>query len=186
MLERVRFVAITASNLDKVLVAPRYMRHRFADLIRQEIAWQEKAGNVRIIAKMNALDDKKVIRHLYKASRAGVQIDLIVRGRCRLRPGLPGYSDCVRVVSIVGRFLEHDRIFYFHNNGRPLTFIGSADWRIRNLHSRVELVAPIEEPALQGRLAQILEGALSDNRLAWDLGADGYYVLRRPRVDELE
>ena len=175
-----------SQSYDKVLVAPRYMRHRFADLIRQEMAWQEKAGNGRIIAKMNALVDQKVIRGLYEASQSGVRVDLIVRGHCRLRPGLLGYSDNVRVVSILGRFREHDRIFYFHNNGRPLTFVGSADWRIRNLHSRVELVTPIEEPALQERLIQVLEGALSDNRLAWDLDADGHYVLRRPQVDEPE
>jgi len=175
-----------SQTYDKVLVAPRYMRHRFADLIAQEIAWQEKAGNGRIIAKMNALDDEKVIRGLYEASQAGVQVDLIVRGHSRLRPGLPGYSENVRVISILGRFLEHDRIFYFHNNERPLTFIGSADWRIRNLHSRVELVAPIEEPALQARLIQVLEDALADNRLAWDLDAAGHYVLRRPQQDEAE
>ena len=175
-----------AQTYEKVLVAPRHMRHRFSDLIAQEIAWQEKGGDGRIIAKMNALDDEKVIRALYEASQAGVQVDLIVRGHSRLRPGLPGYSDNVRIVSILGRFLEHDRIFYFHNNGRPLTFIGSADWRIRNLHSRVELVAPIEEPALQERLIQILEDALSDNRLAWDLDAGGHYVLRQPRPDEPE
>ena len=175
-----------SQSYEKVLVAPRHMRHCFADLIAQEIAWQEKAGNGRIIAKMNALDDEKVIRALYEASQAGVQVDLIVRGHSRLRPGLPDYSDNVRVVSILGRFLEHDRIFYFHNNGRPLTFIGSADWRIRNLHSRVELVTPIEEPALQERLIQILEDALADNRLAWDLDAAGHYVLRRPRPDEPE
>lgn len=171
---------------EKVLVAPRHMRHRFADLIAQEIAWQEKAGNGRIIAKMNALDDEKMIRDLYGASQAGVQVDLIVRGHSRLRPGLPGYSDNVRVVSILGRFLEHDRMFYFHNNGRPQTYIGSADWRIRNLHSRVELVAPIEEPALQERLIRILEDALTDNRLAWDLDGDGHYLLRRPPPGEPE
>jgi polyphosphate kinase len=109
-----------------------------------------------------------------------VQIDLIIRGHSRLRPGLKGYSSNIRIISILGRFLEHDRIFYFHNNGEPLTYIGSADWRGRNLNDRVELIAPIEEPALKRRLIQILEDALNDNRLAWDLDSEGSYVLRRP------
>jgi len=113
-------------------------------------------------------------------------MDLIVRGHSRLRPGLKGYSDNIRLISILGRFLEHDRIFYFHNNGQPLTFIGSADWRGRNLNDRVELITPIEDPELQQRLMQILEDALSDNRLAWDLDADGNYVLRHPESPETE
>jgi len=165
---------------EKVLVAPRYMRHTFMRLIKQEMANQEMYGNGRIIAKMNALDDVKIIRWLYKASRAGVQIDLIIRGHSRLRPGLPGFSENIRVISILGRFLEHDRIFYFENNGEPQTFIGSADWRGRNLNSRVELITPIEDSALQGRLVEILEAAVGDNYRAWDLHADGQYVLRRP------
>lgn len=165
----------------KVMVAPQNMRKSFNHLIQQEIAHQQAHGNGRIIAKMNGLDDLPLIRKLYRASQAGVQIDLIVRGHSRLRPGLPGYSENIRVISILGRFLEHDRIFHFHNNGRPLTYIGSADWRGRNLNSRVELISPIEEPTLQQRLIQILEDALNDNRLAWDLDSEGHYMLRRPR-----
>ena len=115
-----------------------------------------------------------------------MQIDLIIRGHSRLRPGLKGYSDNIRIISILGRFLEHDRIFYFHNNGQPLTFIGSADWRGRNLNDRVELITPIEDAALQQHLIQILEYALSDNRLAWDLDAEGNYVLRRPESPDTE
>jgi polyphosphate kinase len=115
-----------------------------------------------------------------------VQIDLIIRGHSRLRPGLPGYGDNIRIVSILGRFLEHDRIFHFHNNGEPLTYIGSADWRGRNLNDRVELITPVEEPSLQQRLVDILETALSDNRLAWDLDADGNYTLRYPKDGEEE
>jgi polyphosphate kinase len=160
------------------------MRWAFVRLIRQEVDYQQRHGNGRIIAKMNALDDVGIIQELYQASQAGVQIDLIVRGHCRLRPGLPGYSDTIRVISILGRFLEHDRIFYFYNNGDPRTFIGSADWRGRNLDERVELITPIERPALQQRLIQILDDALDDNRLAWDLDADGHYVQRRPLPDE--
>jgi polyphosphate kinase len=168
----------------KVLVAPRFMRHQFFRLVDQEIANQEAHGDGRIIAKMNGLDDVKMIRKLYEASQHGVQVDLIVRGHSRLRPQLPGYSDNIRVISILGRFLEHDRIFYFQNHGQPRTYIGSADWRTRNLRSRVELIAPIEDRGLQARLIQILEEASRDNYLAWDLDADGYYRLRRPRESE--
>jgi polyphosphate kinase len=171
---------------EKVLVAPRNMRSSFYDLIEQEIAHQAAAGNGRIIAKMNAIDDQSMIRKLYEASQAGVQIDLIIRGHSRLRPGLPGYSDNIRVISILGRFLEHDRIFYFHNNDQPRLFIGSADWRNRNLKERVELITPIEEPDLQTQLIKNLEWALNDNRLAWDLHSDGRYTLRRPAPDEKE
>lgn len=170
----------------KAIVAPHDMRRAFIHLIRQEVAFQQRHGNGHIIAKMNALDDVEIIRELYRASQAGVQIDLIIRGHCRLRPGLPGYSDNIRVISILGRFLEHDRIFYFHNNGEPRTFIGSADWRGRNLDERVELVVPIEVPSLQARLIHILQDALNDNRLAWDLRPSGRYVLRRPTEGEPE
>jgi polyphosphate kinase len=170
----------------KVMVAPQNMRTSFNDLIHQEMAFQGEHGNGRIIAKMNGLDDVAMIRRLYEASKAGVKIDLIVRAHSRLRPGLPGHSDNIRVFSILGRFLEHDRIFYFHNNGQPLTFIGSADWRNRNLKSRVELIAPITEPVLQQRLIQILEDALSDNRLVWELMSDGRHTLRQPAENEPE
>jgi polyphosphate kinase len=169
---------------EKVLVAPRNMRKSFYELIEQEMVHQAELGNGRIIAKMNAIDDQNMIRKLYEASQAGVQIDLIIRGHSRLRPGLPGYSENIRVVSILGRFLEHDRIFYFHNNDQPQIFIGSADWRNRNLKERVELITPIEEPALQARLIEYLELALKDNRLAWDLHSDGRYTLRYPAEGE--
>lgn len=170
-------------HYEKVLVAPRDMRKAFNRLIRQEIDHQKEFGNGHIIAKMNALDDLGMIRRLYVASQAGVQIDLIVRGHSLLRPGLPGFSDNVRIISILGRFLEHDRIFYFHNNGQPEVYIGSADWRGRNLKERVELVAPVEDPELRQRCIEILEDAMRDNRLAWDLDVDGHYLLRRPPGD---
>jgi len=165
---------------DKVLVAPRDMRKSFNRLIQQEIRNQQEFGNGRIVAKMNALDDVSIIRHLYRASQSGVQIDLIIRGHSRLRPGLADYSENIRIISILGRFLEHDRIYYFNNNGDPKVYIGSADWRNRNLKDRVELIAPIEEPALRDRVIKILEDALGDKRLAWELDADGYYQLRQP------
>ncbi|MFZ2358990.1 MAG: polyphosphate kinase 1 [Anaerolineae bacterium] len=168
----------------RAIVAPRAMRSTFLRLIQQEIDYQQRHGNGRIIAKMNALDDVPLIQELYRASQAGVQIDLIIRGHSRLRPGLPGISDNIRVVSILGRFLEHDRIFCFHNNGAPQIFIGSADWRGRNLDERVELIVPVEDPALQKQLIGTLHNALADNRLVWDLHSDGRYVLRWPGRDE--
>lgn len=167
-------------SYSKVLVAPKTMRQRFNEMIDQEIRHQQKYGTGRIIAKMNGLDDVPIIQKLYQASQAGVQIDLIIRGHSRLRPGIKGYSDNIRVISILGRFLEHDRIFYFHNHDQPQIFIGSADWRGRNLNDRVELTTPIEEPALKRRLIQILENALSDNCLAWELDEEGNYIQRMP------
>ena len=171
---------------NKVLIAPRDMRYIFYQLIEQEIKNQREFGNGRIIAKMNAIDDIKLIRKLYHASKAGVQIDLIIRGHSRLRPGLPGYSENIRIISILGRFLEHDRIFYFYNNGEAKIYFGSADWRGRNLNDRVELITPIEEPTLQQQLIKILEDAMNDNRLVWDLHSDGRYVLRQPAKGESE
>lgn len=165
-------------HYDRLLVAPRDMRRAFIGLVEEEIAHGE-AG--RILVKMNALDDTEMIHSLYRASQAGVSIDLIIRGHSRLRPGLPGYSDNIRVMSILGRFLEHDRIFLFGNGGDSKLFLGSADWRRRNLSDRVEAVVPVEDETLKARLVSILEDALSDNRLAWDLCADGRYELRYPR-----
>lgn len=164
---------------EKAIIAPRDMRNYIYERIQQEIEFQKQHKNGRIIAKMNALDDVGVIRMLYGASQAGVQIDLIIRGHTRLRPKLPGYSDNIRVISILGRFLEHDRIFYFHNNNQPITSISSADWRNRNLSERVELLVPVEAPLLQKRLIQLLNTALSDNQLAWELDQDGQYTLRQ-------
>jgi polyphosphate kinase len=168
----------------KVLVAPNQMRGPFYKLIDQEIANQEEYGNGRIIAKFNALDDPGIIRRLYQASQAGVQIDLILRGHTMLRPALPGFSDNIRIISILGRFLEHDRIYYFYNNGDPQIFIGSADWRTRNLKSRVELITPIEDPNYKTQLTQILEDALKDNYSAWEVDANGQYTLRFPGENE--
>jgi polyphosphate kinase len=173
-------------HYEKVMVAPRNMRTTFEALIDQEVAFQKSDSNGRIIAKMNGLDDVGMIRKLYRASQAGVQIDLIIRGHSRLRPGLKGYSENIRLISILGRFLEHDRIFYFHNNGQPLLYIGSADWRGRNLNDRVELITPIEEPSLKKRLVQVLNDALGDNRLAWELDSEGNYRLRYPESPDAE
>ncbi|MDZ7772011.1 MAG: polyphosphate kinase 1 [Balneolaceae bacterium] len=171
---------------EKLLVAPRYLRASLYEHIQQETRRAETGGEGRIIAKMNALDDVGIIRNLYEASRAGVEIDLIVRGHARLRPGLEGYSENIRLISIIGRFLEHDRIFWFGNGGDPRIFIGSGDWRYRNLNERVEAVVPITLPALKKRLTAILKKALQDNRLAWEMDGDGGYTLRRPAEGEKE
>ena len=169
----------------KLLVAPRSMRPAFIEHIEREIEHQRAHGTGRIIAKMNALDDPVVIRTLYEAGRAGVKTDLIVRGHCRLRPGLDGFSESIRVISIVGRFLEHSRIYYFGNNGDPHCFLSSADWQRRNLEDRVEVAVPIEDEDVQGRLKRTLKFCLKDNRLAWDLDADGLYTQRVPGDDKV-
>jgi len=164
----------------KLLVAPANMRQRFLALIEREAAFAAAGRPARIIAKMNALVDAETIQALYRASQAGVEIDLIVRGICCLRPGVPGASERIRVVSIVGRFLEHSRIFYFLNGGADEYYFGSADWMPRNFDRRVETVVPVEDPSLHPRLRSLLELCLSDNRQAWDLLPDGGYRQRHP------
>ncbi len=139
----------------------------------------------RIVAKMNALNEPQVIRALYQASQAGVQIDLVVRGACTLRPGVPGISDNIRVRSIVGRFLEHSRVYWFGNDGRPEMFCASADWLERNLLRRVEACFPIVDPALVERIErEVLQNCLADNTNAWELGADGVYRRCEPAAGE--
>ncbi len=167
----------------KLIVAPGGMRRRFHELIDRETEFAEDGRGGRIIAKMNALVDAETIEALYTASRAGVEIDLIIRGICCLRPGVPGVSDHIRVISIVGRFLEHSRIFYFGNDGDGEYYFGSADWMPRNFDRRVEAVAPVEDSTLHPRLASLLATCLSDNRQAWELSADGSYTQRLP-LDE--
>ncbi|MBM0740114.1 polyphosphate kinase 1 [Phormidium sp. CLA17] len=170
----------------KLLVAPSGLRNRMTELINREAAIARQGHHARIVAKMNALVDPKMIATLYHASQAGVQIDLIVRGMCCLRPGVAGVSDNIRVISIVGRFLEHSRIFYFHNQGQEEIFIGSADWMTRNLDRRVEAVVPIEDPEIAKDLQEILGIMLTDNRQAWDLLPDGRYIQRHPVGDSPE
>ncbi len=164
----------------KLLVAPSNMRMRFNELIEREIGIALEGKPARIIAKINSLVDAAIIESLYRASQAGVEIDLIVRGICCLRPGIPGVSDRIHVVSIVGRFLEHSRVFYFHNGGEAEFYIGSADLMPRNLDRRVEAIIPVEGPEMHARLASLLETCLRDNRQAWDLDADGCYTQRTP------
>ncbi len=173
-------------NYRALLVAPWHMRLRILEMIDREIVRQLEYGDGRIVAKLNGLDDLPVIQALYRASQAGVPVDLIIRGHSRLRPGLKGYSENIRVISIIGRFLEHDRIFYFHNGGDSEVFIGSADWKRRNLTDRIEAAVPVRRSELKRRLLAILEAALADNRLAWDLSPDGSYRQRLPVAREGE
>jgi polyphosphate kinase len=177
----------------RLLVAPANMKPRFIELIRREakIARDFAAGrspvNGRIIAKMNALEDPGITRELYRAGQAGANIELFVRGFCCLRPGVPGFSENIRVSSIVGRFLEHSRVFHFGAGREELAegdwYIGSADWMFRNLEQRVEAVCPITDPVARARLARLVEIARSDRRHAWDLRPDGRYALRVPPRD---
>jgi polyphosphate kinase len=164
----------------KLLVAPVSLRRRMLEMIQREADHARQGASGRIVAKMNALVDTPIIMALYAAAQAGVKIDLIIRGMCCLRPGVPGVSENIRVISIVGSLLEHSRIFYFHNGGQEEIFIGSADWMTRNLDRRVEAVVQIEDEAIVKDLQEILGILLSDNRQAWDLQPDGSYLQRRP------
>jgi polyphosphate kinase len=164
----------------KLLVAPVNMRARFLELIAREAEHAAAGRPARIVGKMNALVDEETIDALYRASQAGVEIDLIVRGICCLRPGLAGVSENIRVISIVGRFLEHSRLWHFTNAGEEEFYLGSADWMPRNFDRRVEAVAPIETPALHERVRTLLRTYLDDERMAWDLGPDGTWTQRNP------
>ncbi len=167
----------------KLLVAPTTMRTRVIELIDRETSHARSGNGGRITAKMNAIVDPDTIEALYRASRAGVEIDLIVRGICCLRPGVDGVSDRIRVSSIIGRFLEHSRLWRFANGGSPEYYIGSADWMPRNFDRRVEAAVPVEDATLHPRLDALLETCLTDNRGAWDLRADGTYHQRTPGTD---
>jgi polyphosphate kinase len=171
----------------KLLVAPHSMRHRLKDLILNEAAAnRDNTGTGRIRAKMNSLVDPDMIEDLYAASQAGVQVDLIIRGICCLRPGVKGLSENIRVRSIVGRYLEHSRIYEFANGngtGEAVYYIGSADWMPRNLDRRVEALTPVDDPALQPRLCEVLDVNLEDDVLAWVLGADGVWQKVPPAPD---
>jgi polyphosphate kinase len=174
-------------QFEKLLVAPMNMRERFLAMIRREVEHARAQRPARIIAKMNQLDDVPIAEALIEASRAGVQIDLIVRGFCCLAPGVRGWTENLRVRSIVGRFLEHARVFYFANASEdPLSgdfYIGSADWMDRNLNRRVEAVTPVEQRSLRERLWDILNIHLADERNAWTMQSDGSYRQLSPSVD---
>ena len=171
----------------KLFVAPINLRQKMESLIRREIDHASKGREARLIFKMNALEDAGMIRLLYEASQAGVRVDLLVRGICSLRPGIPGVSENIRVTSLVGRFLEHSRIYYFLNGGREQVYLGSADMMGRNLDHRVELLFPVENKRLLRRLRDdILATYLADNRNARHMQPDGTFVWdpsQQPAVD---
>ncbi|HXR07104.1 MAG TPA: polyphosphate kinase 1 [Candidatus Acidoferrum sp.] len=168
----------------KLLVSPYQLHDRILQLIRREAENARLGRPARIIAKMNALLDGEIIQALYRASQAGVRIDLLVRGICCLRPQWPGVSDHITVRSVVDRFLEHSRIYYFENAGRPDIFLGSPDWMPRNFFRRIEAVFPIEDPALRERVkSELLAISLADNVKSWQLRANGEYARRRPLAE---
>lgn len=168
----------------KLLVAPSFLKKAFIEKIEREAAHHTSASPGLIQFKMNALEDVDITRALYRAAHKGVQVDLIVRDSCRIRPGVKGLSENIRVISIVGRFLEHARIYYFRNGGQEEYYIGSADCMKRNLENRVEVVTPVESKRLQKKLREILDVQWGDCRSAWDMQPDGQYVQRKPGKKE--
>ena len=167
----------------KVIVAPHSMRRELISRIERETEHRKQGRPARLMFKMNSLVDPQCIRALYRASQAGVESDLVVRGICCLRPGVPGVSDNIRVVSLIGRFLEHSRIYCFANGGEPEVLIGSADIMPRNLDNRVELIAPVEDEKLQRSMTDLLGLQLADTANAWELGVDGQYQRIEPSGD---
>jgi polyphosphate kinase len=163
-----------------VLMAPMQLREHFIRMIEHEGEQARSGRPARIIAKVNSLIDRAIIEKLYQASQTGVQIDLIVRGMCSLRPGVPGLSERIRVVSIVDRYLEHARIFYFQNGDSHSFWLASSDWMPRNFDRRIEIAFPVIEPRLQTKLREILELQLADNVKAWLMHPDGHYVRIQP------
>jgi polyphosphate kinase len=184
------FIHLTSLTRPKKLshlwLAPFALQKELIRAIRNEARIAREGRPARIIAKMNALLDESVIDALYAASSAGVKIDLIVRGACALRPGVAGLSENIQVRSIIGRFLEHSRIFYFRNNLAHDMYLSSADWMNRNLFRRIEIAFPVLDKALKSRvMAEGLNPYLKDNSNAWELGSDGQYLKRRPRGKQL-
>lgn len=188
------FNYLTGSSLktdyQEILVAPINMKSTFMNKIQQEIKNKKAGRPARIIAKMNSMEDEVITEALYEASQMGVDITLIVRGFCCLRPGMPGLSENIKVISVIGRFLEHSRVFYFANGSDNILegdfYIGSADWMHRNLHNRVELITPIYENKLKEKLWEFVSIILQDNRQAWILNPDGTYTQKVPGDGEEE
>jgi polyphosphate kinase len=171
-------------KLNKIVQSPFGMHDMIIEKLARESAHAREGKPARVLAKMNALVDPQAIEALYRASAAGVQIDLVIRGVCALRPGLPGVSENIRVRSIVGRFLEHSRVFYFENGGEPEMFCASADWMERNFFRRVEVAFPIQREAHRQRILRDLDFCLRDNVQAWMLHSDGQYERTTPRPGE--
>ncbi len=168
------------ASWNKLVVAPLWLRDTFVSLINREISHAKEGKEARIIAKMNSLCDKEIIEKLYEASRAGVKIQLIIRGICCLKTGIPSVSENIHVTSIVGTYLEHARIFYFYNNGAEDIFMGSADWMPRNLDRRVEIIFPVEDETLKLKVKHILDVQLSDTLKAYEMTDDSSYVRIKP------
>lgn len=169
----------TKPHFHHLSVAPFDIRQQFMELIDEEIRYHKQYGNGHIIAKMNSLTDKPLIQKLYEASQAGVKVELIVRGTCCLRPGIQNVSENIRVISLVGRYLEHSRIYYFHHNGDEKIYLSSADWMTRNMEKRVEISFPILGLELKARINAILQLVLEDNVKTREQNKDGeyYYVI---------
>jgi polyphosphate kinase len=174
---------MTKRSYNKLVPSPKLLKMALLSRIEREIALQAEKKDGLIQFKMNALEDGDIVKALYRASMAGVKIDLYVRDTCRLRPGIRGLSENIRVISTVGRFLEHARIYYFKNGGAEEYFISSADAMKRNLEARVEILCPVESPDLTRELRTIFETYAADQRSAWDMQSDGTYIQRVP-VDE--
>jgi polyphosphate kinase len=170
-----------ARKYQKLLPSPNMLKKALLNKIEREINHHSASSPGLIQFKTNALEDKQITEALYRASQAGVRVDLIVRDSCRLRPGIPGLSENISVISVVGRFLEHSRIYYFRNGGNEEYFIGSADLMKRNLEARVEVVVPVEGKELQKELREILDVHIYNRRSAWEMQSDGSYVQRRPK-----
>lgn len=168
----------------KLLPAPKLLKRSLLEKIEREITVHREKGGGLIQFKMNALDDYEIVRRLYQACQAGVKVDLYIRDSCRFRPGVPGLSDSARVISIVGRFLEHSRLYYFKNGGEEEYFIGSADAMKRNLESRVEILVPVESPLLREELRRVIDAHDADNRYAWEMQQDGSYLQRSLKDDQ--
>jgi polyphosphate kinase len=174
-----------AESYERLMVAPTGLRTGFMDLIERETEHARQGRPSRITAKFNAINDAGMTQALYRASQAGVPIDLVIRGMCILRPGVPGVSDTIRVTSIVGRFLEHSRIFVFENGGNREVYMGSADWMGRNLDRRVETVFPVLDPEIADMIANdVVTTFVNDNVKARILNSDGSYSRRTPAPGE--
>jgi len=174
-----------AQNYHKVFVAPFDLRQRLEALIRREMEYGKSGFPARLIFKVNSLTDFKMIDLLYEASQTGVHIDLFVRGMCCLRPGVKGLSENINVTSVVGRYLEHSRIYYFFNGGQEQIYLGSADLMERNLNRRIELLFPLETPEhIRYIREDVLDAYLRDNQLAYRMRADGTYERKHPEEGE--
>ena len=165
----------THKEYHQLLVSPVNTRKKIIELIEREVSLHQRDGSGRIVMKMNALVDGRTIRALYRASSAGVKIDLIVRGICCLKPEIPGISEHIRVISVIGRFLEHSRVYYFHNSGNEELYLGSADLMPRNLDHRVETLFPVLDKSIIRMVKSDFELILLDNVKAWQMHADGTY-----------